>query len=153
MDQQRLARVIRNMEQEGLTQIVVSSTASVYYLTGVWVEPLERMLALYIRTDGTCKLFGNALFGFWVVAFCLLLLPIFHYLWHGQGSKSIYLMRRLPRRSELWRRCLAGPAVLLGLTLLAGALTLLLCFACYRSLTPAGHLPEDLWAGIGGISC
>lgn len=63
MDQQRLARVIRNMEQEGLTQIVVSSTASVYYLTGVWVEPLERMLALYIRTDGTCKLFGNALFG------------------------------------------------------------------------------------------
>ena len=99
------------------------------------------------------QIFGNALFGFWVVALCLLLLPIFHYLWHGQGSKSIYLMRRLPRRSELWRRCLAGPAVLLGLTLLAGALTLLLCFACYRSLTPAGHLPEDLWAGIGGISC
>ena len=48
MNQARLARVLRNMERDGLTQIVISSTASVYYLTGYWVEPMERMLALYI---------------------------------------------------------------------------------------------------------
>ena len=63
MNQARLARVLRNMERDGLTQIVISSTASVYYLTGYWVEPMERMLALYIRADGTCRLFANALFG------------------------------------------------------------------------------------------
>ena len=62
MNQARLARVLRNMERDGLTQIVISSTASVYYLTGYWVEPMERMLALYIRADGTCQLFANALF-------------------------------------------------------------------------------------------
>ena len=62
MNQARLARVLRNMERDGLTQIVISSTASVYYLTGYWVEPMERMLALYIRADGTCRLFANALF-------------------------------------------------------------------------------------------
>ena len=58
MNQQRLARVLRNMERDGLEQIVVTSTASVYYLTGYWVEPMERMLALYLRADGTCTLFA-----------------------------------------------------------------------------------------------
>ena len=62
MNQQRLARVLRNMERDGLEQIVVTSTASVYYLTGYWVEPMERMLALYLRADGTCTLFANTLF-------------------------------------------------------------------------------------------
>ena len=59
MNQQRLARVLRNMERDGLEQIVVTSTASVYYLTGYWVEPMERMLALYLRADGTCTLPGR----------------------------------------------------------------------------------------------
>ena len=63
MNQQRLERVVQNMRREGLEQILVSSTASVYYLTGIWVEPMERMLALYLRADGTCRLYGNALFG------------------------------------------------------------------------------------------
>ena len=62
MNQARLARVLRNMERDGLDQIVVTSTASVYYLTGYWVEPMERMLALYLRADGTCALFANTLF-------------------------------------------------------------------------------------------
>ena len=63
MNKERLARVIRNMEQEGLSQIIISAAASVYYLTGVWLEPLERLLALYIDTDGRAILFGNAIFG------------------------------------------------------------------------------------------
>ena len=63
MNQARLARVIQNMEAHGLRQIVVSATASVYYLTGCWVDPLERMLALHITADGDCTLYANALFG------------------------------------------------------------------------------------------
>ena len=98
-------------------------------------------------------IFGRGLLGFWIVALCVVLLPLFHYLWHWQGSKSIYLMRRLPRRSELWRRCLAGPTVLLAITVAAAALIVLLCMLLYQTLTPAGHLPEDPWAGIGGILC
>ena len=42
----RIERVLHNMEREGLGQILVTSTASVYYLTGVWVEPMERLAAL-----------------------------------------------------------------------------------------------------------
>ena len=62
MNQSRLQRVIANMEAQGLRQILVTSTASVYYLTGLYVEPLERLLALLIRSDGSCTLFGNELF-------------------------------------------------------------------------------------------
>lgn len=51
------------MEHQGLSQIIISSTASVYYLTGAWVEPMERMLALSVDASGRCVLYANALFG------------------------------------------------------------------------------------------
>ena len=62
LNRNRLKRVLANMEKAGLEQILVSSTESIYYLTGIWVVPFERMYALYLRTDGTVKLFGNELF-------------------------------------------------------------------------------------------
>lgn len=51
------------MRAQGLSQIIVTSTASVYYLTGLWIEPFERMLALLIDDNGGARLFGNAIFG------------------------------------------------------------------------------------------
>ncbi len=63
MNQERIRRVIANMEAEGLTQMIVSSTASLYYLTGLWMEPHERMIALYLDDTGRAKLFGNEIFG------------------------------------------------------------------------------------------
>lgn len=63
MNQNRLKRVREYMEAQGFQQILISSTASVYYLTGIWVEPMERMLALYLDLEGRCILYGNALFG------------------------------------------------------------------------------------------
>ena len=62
MNRKRLARVLENMEKQKLRQILVTSTPSVYYLTGIWVEPFERLFALCLRDDGTVKLFGNELF-------------------------------------------------------------------------------------------
>ncbi|MDQ7095116.1 Xaa-Pro peptidase family protein [Desulfosporosinus sp. PR] len=63
MNKQRIHRVTENMKKAGLTQIIVSSTASLYYLTGFWVEPHERMIALYLDTSGRAVLFGNEIFG------------------------------------------------------------------------------------------
>ena len=62
MNIQRIEKVAQNMRACGLGQIIVSNPASVYYLTGVWCEPFERMLALLVKADGTMKLFGNRLF-------------------------------------------------------------------------------------------
>lgn len=63
MNEARLARVFDNMRQQQITQILVTDTASIYYLTGLWVEPHERMLALYLELDGRQALFGNEIFG------------------------------------------------------------------------------------------
>ena len=62
MNQNRIARVIENMRLYGLDQILVSATPSVYYLSGFWVAPGERMLALYLNTDGDVRLYANRLF-------------------------------------------------------------------------------------------
>ncbi len=61
--QKRLEHVIENMKQKHLSQIIVSSTASIYYLTDIWIEPFERLLALYIRDNGETVLFANEIFG------------------------------------------------------------------------------------------
>ena len=63
INRERLRRVIENMEKENLSQILVSSGTSVFYLTGLWVEPMERMLVLLIDSSGRCDLFCNDLFG------------------------------------------------------------------------------------------
>ncbi len=63
MKKQRINSVTENMKKAGLTQIIVSSTASLYYLTGFWVEPHERMIALYLDISGKAILFGNEIFG------------------------------------------------------------------------------------------
>lgn len=57
------------------------------------------------------------------------------------GSKSIYLMKRLPDRFEAEKRSLIMPFAAL-VTGLAAALLLFLAFrASYIALTPAGHFP------------
>lgn len=62
MNISRLNRVIENMKKEGLEQIIVSSTPSVYYLCEKWILPGERMLALYVHVSGEAVLFVNRLF-------------------------------------------------------------------------------------------
>lgn len=62
MNHQRLQKVLDNMKQAGLHQLLVTETEPVYYLTGIWVSPMERMMALYIREDGKVTFFGNKLF-------------------------------------------------------------------------------------------
>ena len=96
------------------------------------------------------QIFGNALLGFALTALCLILLPIGHFLWHRWGARSDYLMRRLPRRQELAKRCVIGSALLLLITVLTGLVMFGLLFLWYQAATPAGHLPPDVWARTGG---
>ena len=62
MNTLRIQKVTDNMRALGLEQILVTGTANVYYLTGLWCEPFERMLALYVKADGEMKLYANRLF-------------------------------------------------------------------------------------------
>lgn len=58
----RIERVLEKMDGMGLDQMLVSDPAGIWYLTGVHVEPHERLFAFLIRRDGKHCLFLNRLF-------------------------------------------------------------------------------------------
>ena len=58
----RIERVLNNMAAAGLTRMIVSDPKSIWYLTGVAVEPYERLFALLLRRDGKHVFFLNRLF-------------------------------------------------------------------------------------------
>ena len=62
MIKQRLDKVLKIMSEEEIPQMIVSDPSAIFYLTGKWIFPGERMLALYINLNGNNKLFINELF-------------------------------------------------------------------------------------------
>lgn len=89
--------------------------------------------------------------GFAILALCMLALSAYHYLYHRQGSKSIYLMRRLPSRFELPRRCLALPLLAIFLCVVAVCLLLVLFYWTYRIFTPEGCLTPHQWGKLWSV--
>jgi len=58
----RLDNIFINMEKYNFNQIIVSDINSIFYLTGKWIYPGERMLALLLRKNNKPVLFLNDLF-------------------------------------------------------------------------------------------
>lgn len=87
----------------------------------------------------------------WVVQDCFRLFPVFWlfmalevlacYACHKQDSMSIYLMRRLPDKWELHRRCWGRPLIFTGLSLLLILALTGLYFVIYLLFTPVECLP------------
>lgn len=68
-------------------------------------------------------------------------LAVYYYLSYYQGSKAIYLMRRLPDRWELYRRCITLPFVMLVLGVVTQIALWMLYYGIYLSCTPEQCLP------------
>lgn len=96
-------------------------------------------------------LLDRSLIGFFVLAACMAAFAIDHYLYHRRESKSIYLMRRLPDRWELYRRCLTLPLLAAAACLLAALLVLLLYLAIYLTVTPDVCLTPGQWRKIWSV--
>lgn len=62
MSLDRISRVLDAMADEGLSQMLVCDTSSIYYLTGVSQYAGERLFALYITSSGEHKFIANRLF-------------------------------------------------------------------------------------------
>ena len=62
MKQERVSKVLMELKNRGISQMVVSDPAAIFYLTEKWIYPGERMLVLYLNTNGEHKLFINELF-------------------------------------------------------------------------------------------
>ncbi len=58
----RIDRVMKAMEEQGITQMLVSDPVSVFYMTGIHVEPGERFYGMLLKENGDHVLFVNHLF-------------------------------------------------------------------------------------------
>lgn len=82
---------------------------------------------------------------FALLAISMLALMAANLRYHYQGSKSIYLMRRLPKRWELYRRCLVLPAAVILVSLASAFLLLAAYYRIYLTVTPPQCLPPNQW--------
>lgn len=79
---------------------------------------------------------------FYFVALCSLASAVLHHIsYYTGGSKSIYLMRRLPQRWELLRRDITLPLLGAAISLLAALVLKLLFLGVYYWVTPTQCLP------------
>ena len=62
MDQGKLTRVLKSMEEHEIPQMIISDPVAIFYLTGKWIFPGERLLALYLNVNGNHKMMINKLF-------------------------------------------------------------------------------------------
>ena len=59
---ERMERVLQKMEKKGIDQLLVSDPLSIRFLTGIMVNPGERLYALLLRTSGKHTIFLNYLY-------------------------------------------------------------------------------------------
>ncbi|MBQ8279220.1 MAG: hypothetical protein IJZ23_05210 [Roseburia sp.] len=83
----------------------------------------------------------DSLDGFLMFYIVMLGLLVYYYLYYYQGSKSIYLMRRLPNRWEMYRRCIALPFAAIVTGVITEIALLALYYGIYLTFTPQQCLP------------
>lgn len=107
-----------------------------------------RVLKAYEVMPDFADLLSSHLYGFLIVALCMLGVVLYHYAYHRQGSKSIYLMRRLPDGMELHRRCWTLPVLCAMASVLLAFALLMLYYAIYMFVTPDACLTPGQWGKL-----
>ncbi len=139
-----------------LTGLICSALFSMGFL----LRYFSALDALYLDTNGIrelsesavmpdfVNLLASSFLGFLMLSVAMLGFAAFHYAYHRQGSRAIYLMRRLPRRMELHRRCLTLPLLAVLGCFCSALFLLLLYFGIYMLFTPRQCLVPDQWGKI-----
>ncbi len=142
--------------QEEVKPILIGLIGSALFSQSFWfsyfenynriIQMSERQNQVYYYGQSAvmnsfAELFGHCMIGFLLIAVSMLVLAVFHYLYHYQGSKSIYRMKCLPDRWELLRRCLSIPVLVLLLCVLLVLVLTLLYYGIYLLATPRELLP------------
>ncbi|MEG1482992.1 M24 family metallopeptidase [Clostridium sp.] len=94
MKKNRIDNVMKSMEKQGLSQMVVTSTPAIFYLTGKWISTGERMIALYLNKNGNHRLIVNKLF------------PIYEDLgvnieWYSDIEDPIEILCKIVKKDEI----------------------------------------------------
>ncbi len=94
------------------------------------------------------ELISGCFVGFFILGVAMLTFILYHYTYHYQGSRAIYLMRRLPSRMELHRRCLSLPLIAVLGCVCAVLLLLMIYFGVYMLFTPRIYVTPDQWGNF-----
>lgn len=62
MNKNRIDKVLESMKENEIPQLIISDPTAIFYLTGKWIIPGERLLALYLNVNGNHKIIINELF-------------------------------------------------------------------------------------------
>jgi hypothetical protein len=111
------------------------SISSLYDLWGS-----KKVLAADRYIDDFCEIIRGKFRLFGIFAIIMLALCLMHYLSHFSGSRSIYLMRRLPQRWELLKRCVTVPLMGIVLCVILMVILTAIYFGAYMVFTPKGHI-------------
>lgn len=58
----RREQVSQKMVSEGVSHLILSDPATIFYLTGLWFHPGERLIVLHMKANGSLRLVINELF-------------------------------------------------------------------------------------------
>lgn len=100
--------------------------------------------------------FAQLMQGYWFSFAPLFLflagMVLYHYIYYYRGTKSIYLMRRLPQKTFIWRSCVEGSALWAAGTTFLAILWYVLFYGIYLLCIPAEYREAaSLSALFGGI--
>lgn len=62
MSKNRISKLLKSMADDGISQGLISSPSSIFYLTNTWVHPGERLIALLISKEKAPIIIANKLF-------------------------------------------------------------------------------------------
>jgi len=151
------------MHSEMLTYGYGGAFAALYALVHFAVAFGDAHASLYVWEGGRrvilegtlmpdfAVLFDGALTGFAVLALIAAGFLLWHYRYHYFGSKSIYLMRRLPDPTELHRRCLAIPVAVMIISAVLALMILLICYGIYMVAAPEQCIAPEQWQKIWSV--
>lgn len=114
-------------------------TGRLYYFQGG-----QRLLHPDAVAEPFVKVVSMSWTGFAAPLLFLALMVIWHYFSYWRGTKSIYLMRRLPRRGVVFASCVKGPAVCAVAVVLAAAALYVLYLGLYFLAVPRECMPRLL---------
>ncbi|MBR4026579.1 MAG: hypothetical protein IKJ01_03330 [Lachnospiraceae bacterium] len=126
---------------------------AVLYSFSFFFQYMQAKNALYEIYAGNKYLIKNAVIcrfgevskgcfhGFWIYILCMIGIIIYHYIYHFQGSKLIYFMRRLPNKWEFHKRCLLLPVIAIIIGMITMIVLRFVYYGVYFLCTPYECLP------------
>lgn len=137
--------------------MILSILYSIFYWSANYIEAYNSlfvykngMLLLNVNAEmpNFRALLGHSFIGFAILSVIMFGFIVYHYIYYRQGSMSIYLMKRIPKKSELHIRALAIPVIVVVLCFITAFILLMIYFAIYMLVTPKACLLPNQWQNL-----